>query len=111
MYWKRCFLMFLVSVKENSEVLGLILRDYNIIYSGDLREFVQLLSENLICQHQVPTSLIPLYFHGLLGFPHLLLYHVFLLAPFNCCLSQKQRKSTMLNAITQRNFNARVKLV
>lgn len=41
----------LVSLKENSEVLGLILRDYNIIYTGDLREFVQLLSENLICQH------------------------------------------------------------
>lgn len=84
-----------VSLKENSEVLELILRDYNIIYSGDLREFVQLLSEKLIYQHQVSTSLLPLYFLGLLGFPHLLLYHLFLWAPLNCLL-EKQRKSTML---------------
>lgn len=49
----------LISLNENSEILGLIFRDYNIIYSGDLREFVQLLTENLICQHQVSTSLIP----------------------------------------------------
>lgn len=69
-----------IFMKEKSEVLGLILRDYKIICSGDFREFVQLLSENLICQHQVSTSLIPLYFLGLLGFPHLLLCHLFLLA-------------------------------
>lgn len=82
----------LFSLKENSKVLGFILRDYNIIYSVDLREFVQLLSGKLICQHRVSTSLLPLYFLDLLGFCHLLLYHLFLLAPLNCWLLEKWEK-------------------
>lgn len=39
-----------VSLKGNSEVLRLILRDYKITSSGGLREFIWLLSEDLTYQ-------------------------------------------------------------